>query len=261
MNTDLKCLQIETTNLCNAKCIFCVHNKLKEFGTMSDELFKKIITDAKEIDTLDRIVPMLTGEPLMDEKIIERLELINEILPKTEINLYTNCSLLDEKKIKQLSEIKNLIMFFSLNGATKERRKELMGLDDFDHAVKMIRLYETYKKPFFVMFVMFPAITGGEINLFDITWKEHKWFIPFANFAGEKYEGLGKTNCFRAISDMTVLWNGKVNLCCMDAFGKIFGDLNKQTVKEVWFSKERQEYAQAHYYNQGKTLKPCDKCT
>jgi MoaA/NifB/PqqE/SkfB family radical SAM enzyme len=47
----LKVLQIETTNYCNAHCKFCIHDCLKTFGIMSDELFLKILNEAKEIES------------------------------------------------------------------------------------------------------------------------------------------------------------------------------------------------------------------
>jgi hypothetical protein len=60
---------------------------------------------------------------------------------------------------------------------------------------------------------------------------------------------------------MTVLWDGKVNLCCMDPLGrKIFGDLNHQTVAEVWLSKERQRYATMHTEGRGAECEVCRDC-
>ena len=55
--------QIETTSVCNAHCIFCPHDRIESIGTMSDELYLKIITEASGLELIC-FIPMLTGEPL-----------------------------------------------------------------------------------------------------------------------------------------------------------------------------------------------------
>ena len=134
----LKVLQVETTNVCNSNCVFCIHNSLKKFGTMSDKLFKKILMDAREMN-LDTIVPMLLGEPFCDRKIISRLKLINKILPGLTINLFTNCSLLTPKRVKQLTEIDSLIMHFSLNGTKATRKRNNHYEEIYSKACKRTR--------------------------------------------------------------------------------------------------------------------------
>ncbi len=258
--SELKVLQIETTNLCNSHCVFCVHDRIKEYENMSDELFKKILNDAKKIETIKRIIPMMTGEPLMDKKFINRLKLINGILPNKQIEVYSNGSFLTSKIIKELASIENLTMFFSINGTSKKTRKKLMGLDDYDYVVKMVNLYALTEKPFRTIFVAHPSVKKEEFHNFIRSWSNKALIIPYANFIGEKYRSdtIEKT-CVRAISHMTVMWNGKVNLCCFDALGKvIFGDLNTQSIKEVWNSKKRQSYAKAHL--NGEIIEPCNIC-
>jgi radical SAM protein with 4Fe4S-binding SPASM domain len=41
--------------------------------------------------------------------------------------------------------------------------------------------------------------------------------------------------CYRMWLTFTVLWNGRVSLCCADFDGRhIFGDLRTQTIREIW---------------------------
>ena len=256
----LKLLQIETTNLCNSNCIFCIHSSLKNLGTMSDELFLKILKDAKKIPTLETIIPMMLGEPFVDKKMISRLKLINKILPGKKIEIFTNISLITPKIIEQLKEIDNTTMIFSLNGYNKETRKKLMGLDDYDHCVEMIDLYVKTGKPYFVSMIMHPSVSDREIEDFK---KNSKWNITiseYKNWSGDKFDAPRQTHCRRAISEMTIMWNGKVNLCCMEYGKVIFGDINKESVLSVWESKHRQMYARMH--SQGEWMKGvCSNCT
>jgi len=255
----LKVLQIETTNLCNSKCVFCIHNTLKKFGTMSDKLFLKILNDAKEIPSIEIIVPMLLGEPFLDKKIIKRLKLINKILPNKKVAVFTNCSLLTADILYELIKIKNLTMYFSLNGASKETRKKIMGLDDYFHCLQMIRLYEKLKGKCVVQMVAHSSISSGEIKKFKKMFKKNN-VIGYKNWSGDKFCALPKTKCVRAICEMTIMNTGKVNLCCMEYGKVIFGDVNKKSLKEIWESPERQRYAQIH--SEGKYMKGvCSNCT
>ena len=87
----LEILQIETTNYCNAKCIFCAHNQIKEHGVMSNTLYSKIVAEASKLDPPPQtFIPMLTGEPFLDLNMITRIKEARAALPTTEIHLYTN---------------------------------------------------------------------------------------------------------------------------------------------------------------------------
>ena len=74
-------LFIETTNICNADCVFCAYQYQDKFrsgkGTMSDELFEKALADyvALTAGPEERHVNFtpLVGEPLVDPKIIHRV--------------------------------------------------------------------------------------------------------------------------------------------------------------------------------------------
>ena len=260
MTYPLKLLQIETTNICNSNCEFCIHSSLKDFGTMSDSLFLKILKDAKKIPSIKVIVPMLLGEPFCDKKIISRLQLINKILPDKNIYLFTNCSLLTPGIIEQLSEIKNIRINFSLNGSCKETRKKLMNLDDFDYCKEMIDLYVKTGKPYVVTLVSHPSVSNGELENFkkNSNWKTS--VVEYKNWSGDKFDGFRQTHCHRAIEQMTIMYDGRVNLCCMEYGKVIFGDVNKQSVKEVWESKHRQMYSRIH--SQGGHMKGvCANCT
>ena len=258
-NTELKVLQIETTTICNGKCKFCIHSKLSKYGTMTDEIFLKILNDAKEIPSIQIIIPMMLGEPFCDKKIFKRLNLINKILPDKQIHLYTNGSLLNPYKIKKLSKIKNLTMFFSLNGINKETRENSTGLSDFDHVLKMIKLYKKTNKPYSAIVIRTSYMSDSQIKEFenlDINTK----VIGYRNWSGDKFTGRPQTRCARAISYMTIMYDGIVNLCCMEHGKATFGDVSKKSVKEIWESDYRQMYCNTHLAG-GYLRGPCFNCT
>jgi len=257
--SELKVLQIETTTACNGRCKFCIHNTLPKFGHMSDDIFKKILNDAREIPSIVSVVPMMLGEPFCDPKIFKRLKMINDILPGKAVHLFTNGSLLTPAKIKRLEKIDNLVMHFSLNGVDKKTREDAMGLSDFNRVIKMIRLYAKTGKKYEALAIKTSYMSDLAIEEFkamDINTK----VIGYRNWSGDKFKDKRQTGCVRAISHMTIMWDGIVNLCCMEHGKATFGDVSKKSVKEIWESDYRQMYCSAHAT--GAYIKgPCFNCT
>lgn len=84
-----KTLYIETTNICNADCVFCAYQYQNGFrpgkGVMKDEIFEKALREYKQMPEpvsgkkkQINFTP-LVGEPLVDPKIIARTKLAREM--------------------------------------------------------------------------------------------------------------------------------------------------------------------------------------
>lgn len=255
-------LQIETTDKCNARCVSCPHDDMHTTGlTMADGLYEKILKDASQYPIM-KFIPMLNGEPLLDKKIIERVALAREYLPKTEILLYTNGSHLNEEIIQAL-KAQNTKIWISLNGADVHSREKLTGLKDFEHVYDMCLAADKAGILEQVSIVAHPCV-GTEIRRFFNLFRQKGFMIRFSNFAGliYKYRNITPTACGRVLNTMTVLLDGRVSLCCFDPKGSvIFGDLRMQTIEEVWEGLERKAYLRWHKMGKGQKLKLCNQCT
>ena len=239
---------------------------------MSDKLYSKIVGEASKLDPPPQtFIPMLTGEPFLDPNIVNRIKEARAALPTTEIHLYTNGSKLTKKLIEQLCEIPNFQLNISANGASVKTRQRLTGLKDYERVAEIINYVDKCRIQHTVSLVQHPSITREEENAFNRTWGQATspsscrtpYVFQHLNFAGLT-SPLDRNNfnrCIHATSHMTVLWDGRVNLCCMDPLGrKIFGDLNEQTVSEVWFSEERQRYVKLHEAGRGTECEVCQDC-
>lgn len=55
--------------------------------------------------------------------------------------------------------------------------------------------------------------------------------------------------------------DGKISLCCNDALGKYtLGDVNNQSIDEIWNSEEYQKIRNEMLYNGRKNLLLCKNC-
>lgn len=258
---DLQYLQVETTNRCNAQCLFCPHCKLEQKGDMDQELYEKILDEASHLPNLILFQPFLNGEPFLDERFMERLRLARTKLPKVEIEIYTNGSLLTTEVIHQLGEIDNIHFSISLNGLKPETRKRVMGLDDYWFVVQALKLMENLGIKYRATMVAYPEINREEIIDFI---ESGGTAIQYQSWAGIQYpyERRRWTNCVRALCQMTVLYTGDVCLCCFDPFGEVnFGNLNVESMEAIWNSNQHKEYQMKHKQGRGHEMPKCRSCT
>jgi radical SAM protein with 4Fe4S-binding SPASM domain len=72
----------------------------------------------------------------------------------------------------------------------------------------------------------------------------------------------GNTCCFRAMSQLYVMYDGRVSTCCFDPLGRqVFGDLNTQTIREVYNSAAYVAFREAHSRNEADKYDICAKCS
>lgn len=92
----------------------------------------------------------------------------------------------------------------------------------------------------------------------------NKYSIPASKFVTYNWMGLIESDykfndgyCGRSREQICVLWDGRVTLCCMSMDGDpILGDLNVQSLEEVWNSDIARQYRE----NTKSKLVPCKKC-
>lgn len=237
---ELEVVQVETTNLCNGRCVFCPHSEFTEHGIMSDELYKKIVHDCMVVPTLKTFIPMGTGEPFCDPQIKSRIIYARQQLPGVAVKLFTNGSLLDETKLQWLAEVPNFELHISVNALKPETRQRLMGLDDLEHVLKMWSRARQLHVDVVAQMVAYPGVDQQELTQFQDAGGK---IIRCANWAGQFGSSIEtQRECNRLESHMFVLYTGQVALCCFDPFGAVdCGNLTHTSVQEAWNSSRRQE--------------------
>ncbi len=68
--------------------------------------------------------------------------------------------------------------------------------------------------------------------------------------------------CLRIWNTFTVLWDGRVALCCLDYDGEeILGDLTSQTIRDVWHSPRLSRIRQMHSQRDFSSIALCRACS
>lgn len=205
---------------------------------MTDKLFNKIVDEGMEMG-VKNFVPFLNGEPFLFPRLFDWLD----ALEARDLNftLYSNASILTPEKAERLNHYKHLTeIVFSMHGFDKESYESQMRLNYEQSKANIEHFISIAKVPYRVYMLASETNKRG-IETFKKTWGEKIFIGKYVNWAGKRPADMTGTQrpCPRVLGEMTIYWDGRVNLCCMDSdAGVILGDLNKQSVKEVWESNQ-----------------------
>ena len=265
-----KILRIETTNLCNSKCTFCMHSKMKrEKGFMNDELFNKILKESIEYG-IDEVHLQNFGEPLMDKTIFNKIKSAKEIGIKKVI-LFTNGSLLNEESCEKLIKSGLDELFISFEGySPEEYNKTRIGLD-FDTTSNNIKnLYKIRKQqnslsPKIIINTVYDKTKKKYKNNFYNKWINFCDDIRFQtlhNWCNKKSIEVKNKFCQIPWSYMTILWNGDVVFCCLDYEGEnIMGNIKENTIREIWNGVRYKSIRKILLENKLNNISLCARCS
>lgn len=264
-----KVITIETSVRCNANCIMCPHKSIKRKKDMDFSLFKKIIDEASNYD-IDEIHPMNYGEPFLYKHFIKVLKYTKRKIKEAKIFIYTNGSVMTRKQMEEILK-DNLIDYinFSLDAINPKTFARVHRLD-YEITIKKINqfleLNKNYSYPVFT-YISFALNKYNESELKEFTkyWKnkvnkvhvgcdDGRYGKPFVNKAS-------KNPCRTVFERTTILTDGSVVLCCIDAKGTfILGNINKNTIKEIWDNKKYELVRRLHLHKNKDKIPLCKKC-
>src|SRR5688572_17077105 len=96
-------VQIESTNICNAKCVFCPRDEMhRRQGVMSLDLFKKIVDECAALG-ITHVRVHNYGEPFLDRHLTEKVRYAKAQGNK-EVGMISNGSLITEKIARGMIE-------------------------------------------------------------------------------------------------------------------------------------------------------------
>ena len=267
-------VRVETTNLCNARCITCPRDEMtRQLGVMDMDLYEKIIHECAK-NHIGSIHLHNFGEPLMDNNLAHRIKMAKEV-GIHRVKIFSNGSLLTSEKALELIESGLDEIKISIDGHTKETfekiRKRLSYDVVVDNISSIIRLREknNRKTPKVVLnFVRtekniqeekaFVRRWSGEVDKVSID-KAHNWgvnhFIPLKNSKIHK-------PCLRVWNTFTILWNGDVALCCLDYDGQvILGNVEKEDITQIWHGERLKEIRECHVHADLENIPICRDCS
>jgi organic radical activating enzyme len=246
-------LMIENTNCCNARCVMCPREKMtRKLGFMAFGLFEKIIREVSAAKRQPVVHLHGFGEPLLDERLPERIQLAKSLGIK-HTYLVTNASLLFPETARKiilagLDEMK--ISFYGTDPASyNATMKRLDFSAALDNVREFMRIRKDLKKisPKLILQFLPQETNGARSEEFKSLWRslldkkagDCLNFSTLDNFGGGRdYNPVGDkitSVCFYPWSALSILQDGRAMTCCVDYNGvQEVGDANFQTVNDIW---------------------------
>jgi sulfatase maturation enzyme AslB (radical SAM superfamily) len=268
-------LQIETTNVCDADCVFCMYSQQRRpKGTMAMPLFRRIVDEAATIPQIDQITLTGLGEPLLDRFVVDRVKYIRSVMKAIPIDIFTNGSYLRPQMTRDLIDAGVSLLNVSLNGVDRAQRQQIMKLDNYEEVVAYIR-YARACGAGKMRVVVKGVVSKDLMEVGDTEQFENQWREPAlpdgsvflhleGNWAGKVWASrtVQRKPCNRALNQIMVLWDGRVSLCCFDGDGEdIFGDLTTQTIRDIFNGGRALEVRTAHIEGRRADIDLCRGCT
>ncbi len=258
----------ETVNLCNNACIICAYDRqTRAKGTMSLELFEKVLKDYSEIGGGHLSLTPVVGDGLLDRHLVERLRRCESYPLIRGLSMTTNAAIADlfddeelEYILRRLQRV--YISVYGLNASeyrTMTRRdtypRMLQGISRIlrfatneltlgfrllvrrsgDEVMKWVEDLEGYRDSKAALSIQPPVYSYSNWGIFDTG-------APLPADAIWRELPGQKDQCLIPLIGCQVFWDGKVSFCSCDDFDKAeslaLGDLTQASLAELYNSKE-----------------------
>jgi radical SAM protein with 4Fe4S-binding SPASM domain len=261
-------VQIESTNICNAKCVFCPRDEMhRRQGIMSLDLFRKIVDECAALG-ITHVRVHNYGEPFVDRKLVEKVRYAKQKGIK-EVGMISNGSLITEQVARGMIDAGLDAINISVDASGKDVFESTrIGLK-YDKVIanieRLVRLRaESGRRHPKLILSFVRQNNSADEQAFIEHWRKiadkihitdlHNWGGTLHQRSDVNYP------CYRPWLTFTVLWDGRVSLCCADFDGRtILGDLNTETIEQIWNNERYRAVRREHLESGGPDVcRACD---
>lgn len=253
-------IKIEVTALCNMQCSYCAQKRsLRPIGNMGKNFLYRILKEAKSIGVKE-IGMFLLGESFLVEELPEYIRYAKEEVGIEYIFITTNGSLCTPERLISIIDAGLDSIKFSINAESREKYKEIHGVDCFDKVISNIKWLHEYKiknhiknPRTCVSSIFIKEYAEGLENLRKMItqYVDEFYYLPLYNQAGHinmkkdtKMVGnpgrlenmVPPIPCWALFNTAKIAWNGWLTACCFDHDASFeIADLNKASLLEAWY--------------------------
>jgi len=235
-------MQLEPTNVCNAKCTFCRRDEQGDSrGFMDFELFKQII-DATPFIT--QVHTQGYGEPLLHPRIADMVEYARKAGKR--VIFYTNGSSLSNELAMDLLEAGLSQIRFSIDAIDAEEYEKQRPPLKFNRVLENIEMFQEYRDiGGYKTSTMVRMIKGGDIEAKRKFWEERVdsvamstiYYVPTQKDLQPPMREGEPIYCVTPYQQLAIDWRGDISYCCMSMYGtgivSNVADLGEITEKNI----------------------------
>jgi MoaA/NifB/PqqE/SkfB family radical SAM enzyme len=281
---------LSTSVACQAKCLFCPTDRGKRISPklMPYETLDRILKLSREDDFRGTFIIGENGEPLLHPQFDRMISSIRELFPHNKIVLFTNMERMNHENIKTVLHNKIDEIHFNYDGATADTYQFMKSLN-FETVYQNIKAFFQAREEGNYSTIVHLQIVSARRYLEAIGDKRYRQFSDDSKKAAREWypylrsndqvsqtsilkwatnvseRNQKKTPCSmlkRIKTHFYIAPSAKTYLCCLDDNADlVYGDLNSQTIKEVWHSQARNDLIEALESQSFKKIGyPCSIC-
>lgn len=272
-------LNIEPTNRCNLKCVYCPREKAsKGEGVMEWGLYTRIIDEACKYKKLIMLNFHKDGESFLHPRFIDMVRYAKKKDAAKTIHINTNALPWTDKAIDEIIDSGIDDITVSFDAAWPKTYKKHKGIDCLSQAEKNVRLFLEKRnnrgltKPFIRAKIMeFEEISKKEIRDFYDKWNgvaDSVQVTGIHNWSGQ-IKGIKVTDetterrypCVIMWYALVINWNGEATVCSVDWNTEInLGNINSKSIHEIWNSQEIRTARRSQIENKYDRYGVCKDC-
>jgi radical SAM protein with 4Fe4S-binding SPASM domain len=232
-------IEFEISHKCNMACEYCPngdHQRIEK-GDMDISLFEKVMYELREVGFNGRVSYHFYNEPLLSKKFNTFVKLTKKYLPQSISYLFSNGTLLNQKKFDELIEL---------------------GVDKF-HITKHKGVNSSYA--FDQVYRSLPEKYSDRVLFQDYTQ------IELSNRGGilpiNASQSMERLPCFIPLRLVVITLEGHVLPCYDDYFQKLsMGNVRENNIIDIWNSSKYQNF-RSEIRNKGgrRNFETCSLCS
>ncbi len=260
-------VQIESTNICNAKCVFCPRDEMhRRQGVMEDALYRRVVDECAALG-IRHVRLHNYGEPFVDRELVGKIAYAKS-RGIAEVGVISNGSLITDEVARGIVTAGLDAINISVDASGKAVFEETRVGLKYDKVIANIeRLVRTRAalgstRPRLILSFVRQS-SSEEERAFIEQWRkiaDKVHVTDLHNWAGTLSRAAdGGFPCYRPWLTFTVLWDGRVALCCADFDGKVvLGDMTSSSIREIWNSDAYRRVRREHLHDGGPAI--CRSC-
>ena len=289
-----RAIGLNVTDICNANCCYCAYRFHKPEGVMDMQVYEKTVREFSELGGGAVGLSPVTGEPLLDPYLVQRIEFARQFHNVQKITFSTNGILFQQEEIVEnlirLSSKIKIQISTSLPGFEKKMFERVYGVGNYDRILtgihNLLKTNRDKNSPLDIYLKLQPD-RGGVLQHVDFK----KMIRPYIdnenimvsprvedNWCGQiKQEHLTGDMIFLRplkfrsvpcqlllVGTIDVLVNGDVRMCgCVyGSEGKhdslVIGNIKERSLSEIWFGNGPKKICEQ--FLKSELPDPCQKC-
>jgi len=281
-------ISIETTNICNANCVFCAYQfQSRPKGVMQDSVFVKVIDEFSDLGGGELSFTPTVGDPLVDPSLVERIKYARSKPNIHKIFMYTNMISLDLIGVNELIKSGINSIMVSTSGFDAEMYKRVYRSAKYKQMLSNVKKFAQanndagrpvdFQVDMRVDRPISQVLGYPDYHEVECLIGSEKMGVKFRydNWSGLIEPGALTGNmklrraipkkrspCSELYSGPMVYWDGRVGACgCRDinASELIIGDVRDTHLGEIWFGDAIEQLRREFVTD---SIKPiCRSCT